>query len=213
VLVEGYMWRHSAQTRRIAELLPALGELQSIHSSFFDPVLRPHDVRFVPSLGGGALLDLGCYCVGVARLLAGREPDAVHGEAWLGRGAVDERFAGLLRFDDLVATFACGFSGKVNTLDVVGASGVMHVPRAFSEPDGVVVVNGIEHRSAPGGDYRAQLDDFCAAIRGEGTPHAGAGVGSRCPAPVGRNAGRVGQFSRARMLWLTCTGTPAASVW
>jgi D-xylose 1-dehydrogenase (NADP+, D-xylono-1,5-lactone-forming) len=167
VLLEGYMWRHSAQTRLIGELLPSLGDLQAIHSSFFDPVLREHDVRFVPELGGGALLDLGCYCVGAARLLAGREPDAVHGEAWTGRGGVDERFAATLRFDDLVATFACGFTGKANTLDVIGAHGRLHVPRAFSEPDGVVLLNGVEHRSVAGGDYRGQLDDFCAAIRGE----------------------------------------------
>ena len=68
VLVEGYMWRHSPQTQLLLSLLPELGELQAIHSWFFDPVLREHDVRFVPELGGGALLDLGCYCVGALRL-------------------------------------------------------------------------------------------------------------------------------------------------
>ena len=170
VVVEGYMWRHSAQTRLILELLPALGELQAIHSAFFDPVLREHDVRFDRALGGGSLLDIGCYCVGAARLLAGREPAAVAGEAWSGRGGVDERFAGLLRFDALVATFACGFAGKANSLDVVGSEGSLHVTRAYSEPDGRVLLNGSEHRSEPGGDYRAQLDDFCAAIRGERAP-------------------------------------------
>ncbi len=170
VLVEGYMWRHSPQTQLVLSLLPELGELQAVHSWFFDPVLREHDVRFVPELGGGALLDLGCYCVGALRLVAGREPDELSGVALLGRGGVDERFTGTLRFGELTATFACGFHGKTNTLDVIGAEGRLHVPHAFSDPDGVVLVNGVEHRTDAGGDYREQLADFCAAIRGERTP-------------------------------------------
>jgi D-xylose 1-dehydrogenase (NADP+, D-xylono-1,5-lactone-forming) len=173
VLVEGYMWRHSPQTQLVLSLLPELGELQAIHSWFFDPLLREHDVRFVPELGGGALLDLGCYCVGAMRLVAGSEPDELTGEARLGRGGVDERFTGTLRFGELTATFACGFHGKTNTLDVIGADGRLHVPHAFSDPDGVVLVNGVEHHTDPGGDYRKQLADFCAAIRGERVPLVG----------------------------------------
>lgn len=173
VLVEGYMWRHSPQTQLVLSLLPALGELQAIHSWFFDPLEREHDVRFVPELGGGALLDLGCYCVGALRLVTGREPDHLSGEAQLGRGGVDERFTGTLRFGELTATFACGFHGKTNTLDVIGAEGLLHVPHAFSDPDGVAFVNGVEHRTEPGADYREQLADFCAAIRGERAPLVG----------------------------------------
>jgi predicted dehydrogenase len=173
VLVEGYMWRHSPQTRLVLSLLPELGQLQAIHSWFFDPVLREHDVRFVPELGGGALLDLGCYCVGALRLVAACEPAELSGAARLGRGGVDERFAGTLRFGELAATFACGFHGKTNTLDVIGADGLLHVPHAFSDPDGVVLVNGVEHRAEAGGDYRDQLADFCAAIRGERAPLVG----------------------------------------
>ena len=170
VLVEGYMWRHSAQTQLLLSLVPGLGELQAVNSWFFDPVLREHDVRFVPELGGGALLDLGCYCVGALRLVAGREPDAFTGVARVGRGGVDERFAGALQFGDLTATFSCGFHGKLNMLEVVGTEGVLGVPHAFSDPPGIVLVNGVEHRADPGGDYRNQLADFCAAIRGERQP-------------------------------------------
>jgi predicted dehydrogenase len=173
VLVEGYMWRHSAQTRLLLSLLPQLGELQAVHSWFFDVVPREQDVRFVPSLGGGALLDIGCYCVGALRLIAGREPDHASAEAVLGQGGVDERFTGMLRFGELTATFACGFHGKTNTLEVLGANGRLHVPRAFSDPDGVVVLNGEEHRTEAMDDYRAQLADFCAAIRGEHPPLIG----------------------------------------
>jgi D-xylose 1-dehydrogenase (NADP+, D-xylono-1,5-lactone-forming) len=167
VLLEGYMWRHSAQTKLLLSLLPELGEIQAIHSWFFDVLPREGDVRFVPELGGGALLDIGCYCVGALRLVAGREPDQVTAAALPGRGGVDERFTGTLRFGALTATFACGFHGKANNLEVLGANGRLHVTHAFSDPDGVVLLNGEEHRTEAMDDYRAQLADFCAAIRGK----------------------------------------------
>jgi xylose dehydrogenase (NAD/NADP) len=166
VLTEAYMWRHANQTALLRELLPRVGEIQAVQASFFGILPRDDDVRFVPELGGGALLDLGCYCVSACRLVLG-EPGSVYGEAWLGRGGVDERFAGTLRFGGVVATFQCGFTATVNQIEVVGADGVLSVPQAFVNPPGVVLVNGDEHRVEPGDHYRAELDDFCAAIRGE----------------------------------------------
>ena len=166
VLTEAYMWRHSAQTRLLRELLSRVGAVQGVHVSFFGIAPREDDVRFVRELGGGALLDLGCYCVSAARLVLG-EPDAVHCEALFGRGGVDELAAGTLRFGDVTATFQCGFRASQNRIEVVGADGVLSVPRAFVDPPGIVLLDGEEHRVDPNNHYRAELDDFCAAIRGE----------------------------------------------
>jgi len=44
---------------------------------------------------------------------------------------------------------------------------VVLVPQAFVDPPGVVLLNGEAHRVEPGNAYRAELDDVCAAIRGE----------------------------------------------
>jgi predicted dehydrogenase len=55
-------------------------------------------------------------------------------------------------------------------LEAVGTEGVLRVPNAFSDPDGIVVLNGSDHHAIPGGDYRDQLADFCAAIRGDHPP-------------------------------------------
>jgi len=166
VLTEAYMWRHANQTQLLRELLPRVGEIQAARASFFGILPRADDVRFVPELGGGALLDLGCYCVSACRLVLG-EPGLVHGEAWLGRGGVDERFAATLRCGDVVATLQCGFTASLNQIEVVGRDGVLLVPQAFVDPPGVVLLNGEEHRVASGNAYRAELDDVCAAIRGE----------------------------------------------
>lgn len=177
VLGEAYMWRHSAQTRLLQELLPRVGEVQAVRAAFFGILPRVDDVRFVPELGGGALLDLGCYCVSAARLVFG-EPERLYGEAWHGRGGVDERcvderFAATLRFGGAIATFACGFTARTNQVEVVGAEGVLLVPQAFVDPPGVVLLNGEEHRVEPGNHYRAELEDFCAAVRGEHEPLVG----------------------------------------
>jgi xylose dehydrogenase (NAD/NADP) len=172
VLAEAYMWRHSNQTALLRELLPQVGELQAVHSSFFGILPRTDDVRFVAELGGGALLDLGCYCVSAARMVAGAEPDRVCGEA-AERSGVDVRFVGMLRFGELVTTFQCGFTSRLNRIEVVGSDGVLVVPEAFVNPPGIVVLNGHEQRVDPGNAYRAELDDFCAAIRGERAPLLG----------------------------------------
>jgi predicted dehydrogenase len=166
VLTEAYMWRHAAQTQLLRDLLPNVGEVRAVDVVFTATLGRADDPRWSAELGGGALLDLGCYCVSAARLVLG-EPDSVQGEPRLRQG-VDEHFAGLLRFGDVVATFQCGFtSALVNRLEVIGSSGVLEVPQAFVDPPGVVLLDGAEHRVEPGNHYRAELEDFCAAIRGE----------------------------------------------
>jgi predicted dehydrogenase len=166
VLSEGYMWRHSGQTRLLRELLPRVGDVQSVRVSFFGILGGEDNVRFVPELGGGALLDVGCYCVSATRLVLG-EPERVYAEAWYGRGGVDERFSGTLRFGDVVATFQCGFTARTNQVEVIGRDGNLLVPQAFMDPPGIVLLDGAEHRTDPGNHYRAELDDFSAAIRGE----------------------------------------------
>ena len=167
VLTEGLMWRHARQTTLIRELLPRVGRLRTVHATFCGALMRPDDVRWVRELGGGALLDLGCYCISAARLVAGAEPDRVQGEAQL-HGEVDGSFAGTLHFEDVTATFQCSLLAPlVNTIEVIGAEGVLRVPNAFVDPPGVVLLNGEEHRVDAGDHYRDELDDFCAAIRGE----------------------------------------------
>jgi predicted dehydrogenase len=167
VLTEAYMWRHARQTTLLRELLPRVGDLRAVHATFTGALLRPDDVRWTRDLGGGALLDLGCYCISAARLLAGGEPDRVHGEAqpW---GEVDGSFSGTLHFEHVTATFQCSLLAPlVDTIEVIGADGVLRVPNAFVSPPGIVLLNGEEHRVDGGDHYRDELDDFCAAIRGE----------------------------------------------
>jgi predicted dehydrogenase len=101
LLSEAFMWRHHPQTARLAELVRdgAVGELQLVRCCFSFPLLAtrwPSDVRLNPLLDGGALMDVGCYCVSGARLLAG-EPLVVHAEQVMGPSGVDVRLAATMR--------------------------------------------------------------------------------------------------------------------
>src|SRR5262249_11428982 len=96
VLSEAFMWRHNPQTRVLLDLLPEIGELQTVRATFSFGLLGtprdPDDVRLQPALDGGSLMDVGCYCVSGARMLAGEEPERVYGEQIVGPTGVDARF-------------------------------------------------------------------------------------------------------------------------
>ena len=131
-------------------------------------------MRLVRELGGGALLDVGCYCVSASRLVAGREPDRVYGEQSLRRGGVDEHFAGVLRFGEVLATFQCGFgSHETRGILAVGAKGELRAPDPWHASEARVFLNGVEHVTENIDPYRLQLQNFAAAIRGERPPLLG----------------------------------------
>lgn len=173
VLMEAFMWRHAPQTALMLELLPQLGPLYSVHATFSFDFGRPDDdVRLVPELGGGSLLDVGCYCVSGLRLVAG-EPGVAHGAQALGRGGVDWGFAGVLRSDDVLCTFQCGFRHEERSILVRGEGGELRAPDPWHASESRVYLNGEEHRVEPEDPYRRQLANFGAAIEGDAEPLLG----------------------------------------
>jgi len=173
VLMEGFMWRHNPQTKRLLDLLPEIGELVAIRATFAFVNDRGEDVRLVSELGGGALLDLGCYCISGSRLLAGREPDRVYAEMVGGRGGVDEVATALLRFGDVTAELSCSFRSEHQGLEAIGTRGSLYVPDPWHARAGVILVDGREERVAPASSYLLELENLSAAIRGEGEPLLG----------------------------------------
>ena len=112
VVMEAFMYRHHPQVATARALVKqgAIGRLRLVTASFSFPLADPENVRLVPELDGGALMDVGCYCVSGSRLLAG-EPDAVFGHRVLGPTGVDLEFHGLLRLpDEVIARFDCSFA-------------------------------------------------------------------------------------------------------
>ena len=124
-------------------------------------------------------MDVGCYCVSAARLVAGAEPVAVTGQQVIG-GDVDVRFVGTLSFPgDVLAHFDCGVDTADRAeLEVVGSEGrlVLRDPFHSLEPvievlaaDGSVERVEVERENP----YACELRDFAAAVAGEHEPRLG----------------------------------------
>jgi len=174
VLSEGFMWRHIPQTQRLREILPSLGELQTIRGSFSFLLENLQNIRMNPDLAGGSLMDLGCYCVSAARLLTGEEPDHVYAESVVGPTGVDVRLAGILHFPGgVTAELNCGFTSDHMSLEAIGTDGWLRLPDPFHGVRGVIIHDETEIRTEVPNPYRLELENIGAAIRGEGTPLLG----------------------------------------
>jgi D-xylose 1-dehydrogenase (NADP+, D-xylono-1,5-lactone-forming) len=97
LLMEAFMYRHHPQTRRLVELVAdgAVGQVRVIRAAFGFVATDPGNIRLNARLDGGALMDVGCYCVSGARLIAG-EPERVSAEQALGGDGVDVAFTGMM---------------------------------------------------------------------------------------------------------------------
>jgi predicted dehydrogenase len=171
VLSEAFMWRHNPQTSQLVTLLDRIGELRLVRAVFSFPLIgRDDDVRWDPTLDGGALLDVGCYCVSAARLFGGEPTDVGAAAVTTARG-VDSRFAGVLRFPgDVLATFDCGFDiAERDELELVGDEGSLFVddPWHCRGPGIEVRRESVERVEVPqANSYRLEFEDVSAAVRG-----------------------------------------------
>ena len=174
LLSEAFMYRHNPQTKRLSELVAggAIGELRLIRSAFSYSLFDPENIRLRTDVDGGALMDVGCYCVSGSRLLAG-EPETVYGQSYVGPTGTDWAFTGSLRFPgDVLATFDCGTClPERDELEAIGSEGSLflddpwHAHRPVIELRREGSVERIE--LAPEDSYRLELENVSAAIRGE----------------------------------------------
>lgn len=174
LLMEGFMYRHNPQTRRLQELIDggAVGRLRLIRAAFGFFARDPADVRLSAALDGGALMDVGCYCVSSARLIAG-EPERVSAEQTLGGSGVDIALAATMRFPgEVLAHFDAGLAlAARDELEVVGEEGALflddpwHCRRPLIE---LRCDGGVERiELEPADSYRLEAENMSAAIRGE----------------------------------------------
>jgi predicted dehydrogenase len=181
VLSEAFMWRHNPQTAALRELLDegAIGDVRLVRACFSFPLAGDADVRLDPALDGGALMDVGCYCVSAARMVAGCEPVSVSAEVLTGSTGIDMRMTGLLRFaGDVLATIDCGFDlPPRGDLEVAGSEGLILLadPWHCRRPR-IVLERGVERevvKLRPVDSYRLELEDMAEAIRGGRAPLLG----------------------------------------
>jgi predicted dehydrogenase len=177
LLMEAFMYRFHPQHARVRAWIEdgAIGDVRAVRAGFtfnMSP-LNPANVRLKADLAGGALMDVGCYCVNAARLIFGQEPDLASA-IWDFRPefGVEIALAGVLRFSDArTATFDCGFSAAgQGCYTVVGSRGTIEVPNAFvpGKADTVVILadaQGRREERIPGVDqYALEAEEFADCL-------------------------------------------------
>lgn len=182
VLLEGYPYLYQPQTHEISRLLAAgtLGSIQSIYAACGFTINNPGDFRLDPQMGGGALLDAGCYAVSFIRQIMGTRPTRVTAVArW--KGGIDETLAATLEFaNGTLAQVSCSFATGLHRFAVIaGSAGVIeteyqnHTIRsaapAFRLRRGSDWRNPTESIAVPREDgFRLEVDAFAEMIRSRG---------------------------------------------
>ena len=175
LLSEAFMFRHNPQTARVKELVDdgAIGELRLVRSAFSYGLYDTDNIRLQTDVEGGALMDVGCYCVSGSRLLGG-EPRRVYADAWFGETGTDWVFTASMRFPgDVLATFDCGTAMvERDELEAIGSEGSLFLDDPWHCKVPVIEVrreDGTERiELEPVDSYRLELENVSDAIRGEG---------------------------------------------
>jgi D-xylose 1-dehydrogenase (NADP+, D-xylono-1,5-lactone-forming) len=172
---EAFMYRHHPQIRRLEQLLAegAVGELRVVRAQFSFPIQSAADVRLSSAMEGGALMDVGCYCVHAARTLAG-EPSRVAAMRVTAADGIDMRFTGVMQLPaGVLAHFDAGFDfADRSELEVVGSQASV----VLSDPwHGVTPAIELRRRESAeavavetANPYGREAENFSAAVRGRG---------------------------------------------
>ena len=129
-LMEAFMYRFHPVTR---EFVDGLRGPMHLEAKFGFTLRDPADIRLDPSIGGGALLDVGCYTASVARWILG-EPAEVFATAHIGDEGVDMTVTALLSFPggETASLWASFVSPEAQGLSVVARDGEHRLERPFS---------------------------------------------------------------------------------
>jgi xylose dehydrogenase (NAD/NADP) len=177
VLMEAYMSPFHPRAVALAHLVATggLGDLRFGTSTFTFTNRNPADHRWQPEMGGGALLDVGVYCLAPLLDAAGRPPVTVAAVEVRTESGVDASFGGWLDFGHgLAASFSVSFEAPERQhLELVGTSATAVVEHAFAA--GAVGQRGeVRHEDGrveelAGSDedpYRLMVEHFDAVVRG-----------------------------------------------
>jgi predicted dehydrogenase len=136
--MEAFMYRHHPQWQRTKELLAtgAIGELLTLHAHFSYWNVDPHNIRNIADIGGGGMMDIGCYCVSFARWAFAAEPRRVLGLADLDPTFGTDRLAsGILDFGRGHATFTCSTQlSAYQRINLFGTEGRLEIEIPVNAP-------------------------------------------------------------------------------
>lgn len=171
-LMEAFMYRHHPLTLAVKQKVEegAIGDVRYARSTFSTGLTDRQNWRLRGDLGGGAVMDLGCYCINIMRYLIGQEPQSVWATGKFEPvNNVWETLIGTLDFGDgITAQLDCSFGWTWReSYEVAGTEGTLFVQSAWGNSEGKshFIVNGETIRVAEGvNPYAAEILDLCQAV-------------------------------------------------
>jgi predicted dehydrogenase len=137
-VMEAFMYRFHPQWQKAKHLVEAgeVGDLQTIQSFFAYYNVDPSNIRNQADIGGGGLMDIGCYCISLSRFLFEAEPDRVFGIVEYDLDFDTDRLASaVLEFETGTATFTCATQlAPFQRVNIFGNRGRVEIEIPFNAP-------------------------------------------------------------------------------
>ncbi|MBX7257263.1 MAG: Gfo/Idh/MocA family oxidoreductase [Candidatus Hydrogenedentes bacterium] len=172
-LAEAFMYRYHPMYDRVLQSITSgeIGQVMAIRSAFAFRLPDRTNIRWSKELCGGSLMDVGCYCVNVSRLIAGTEP--IRAAAIARREGVDGTMIGVLEFPNgLLSHFECSFEQYDRSyVEIEGSEGIITIPKPWfpGEDFATYTIKRGEHEETvriPGANtYLLEVEDFGNACR------------------------------------------------
>lgn len=173
LLGEAFMYRFHPIYDQVLDRIAngAIGDLVSISSTFKFNLTDRTNIRAIGELAGGALMDVGCYCVNLSRRIVGTQPMRVH--AFERRTTVDDTLFGTLEFaNGVVAQIECSIESRsARGAEIAGTEGLIVLDSPWFPGDDsakFTVYSGDKQevvQTAGANSYQLEVDDFTAALR------------------------------------------------
>ncbi len=137
-VMEAFMYRHHPQWQRAKRLVDEgrIGELRTIQSFFSYYNRDPNNIRNQAGLGGGSLMDIGCYSISLSRFIFEAEPRRVFAVIEYDREfEVDRLASGIMDFGRGTSTFTCSTQlAPFQRVNIFGTEGRVEIEIPFNAP-------------------------------------------------------------------------------
>src|SRR3954471_7399286 len=137
-VMEAFMYRFHPQWQTARRLVGdgGIGDLRTINTLFSYYNDDPRNIRNQIGMGGGALMDIGCYPISLSRFLYDAEPERVSGEFERDPvSQVDRLTSAVLEFDRGTSTFTCGTQiAPYQRVNIFGTKGRIEIEIPFNAP-------------------------------------------------------------------------------
>jgi predicted dehydrogenase len=137
-VMEAFMYRHHPQWQQARQLVAEgkIGDLRTIQSFFSYYNDDPGNIRNMADIGGGGLMDIGCYLISLSRFIFGAEPRRVCGiMEYDPQFKVDRLTSGMLDFGTGTSVFTCATQlAPYQRVNIFGTRGRIEIEIPFNPP-------------------------------------------------------------------------------